>query len=94
VRTNKKLINTAIIVILGSGILFAAYKLFFSGKQKKKKMIEYLITQGYISKSGFNYWMTAETDYITAWYEAAKALFQRFTYMGKEYYTQGGKAVQ
>jgi hypothetical protein len=94
VRTNKKLLNTAIIVILSSGVLFAAYKLFFSGKQKKKKMIEYLITQGYTPKSGFNYWMKAETDYITAWYEAAKALFQRFTYNGKEYWVQGGTAVQ
>ena len=91
-RTNKKLINTAIIVILGSGILFAAYKLFFSGKQGKKKMVNYLLEQGY-SKQQLDWLMTLDDGYIKAWYEAAIALFQRFTYNGKEYNVRGGKAV-
>jgi ribulose bisphosphate carboxylase small subunit len=92
VRTNKKTTNTAIIVILISGVLFAAYKLFFSGKQGKKKMVNYLLEQGY-SKQPIDWLMTLEDAYIKAWYEAAEALFQRFTYNGKEYYTSGGTAV-
>jgi hypothetical protein len=91
-RTNKKTTNTAIIVILISGVLFAAYKLFFSGKQgtqDKKKMIEYLLAQGYYTTN----LMTFDDGFIKAWYEAALAMFQRFTYNGKEYYTRGGRAV-
>jgi hypothetical protein len=37
--------------------------------------------------------MTFDDGFIKAWYEAALAMFQRFTYNGKEYYTRGGRAV-
>lgn len=86
---NDRNFKIAGLVILAVGGYFIYSKI---KTNQKSNDVDVIISSG--SFSNKNFLLTFDPPFVNAWANAVKANTPTFTYLGKKYNTQGGKAVK
>lgn len=86
-NAKKILIGVAITGIITTGIWILVK--YGNPQKRKADMAQFIVANGF--HHDISFLLTAQDDYIKAWYKAAKAGEQTFAFNGKTYLTAGGK---
>ncbi len=98
-----KSVKVGIWVVVGIGLVWSVSKLVKGGnrlsvkhdtKHNRSFYVSYLISNNYAEPRQQDFLMSANEDYIIAWYKAAKNSQVQFPLDGKLYNVKGGRASQ